>query len=174
MAITTITNSQYFTNRDINWLYSTVLDAIRLLPYQGNCFHGNQRSKKSRRWDKKNNIRANKMKYLWNKQNMGKCWMSEYFCLYASTYLEIWGSCNLKYQTGRNTLPEAGLIKWPTLLRAACISQRLWILANGACWILLSPQLCRTSVDMTKITQNLAARMETELLTAVPNHCFIS
>lgn len=122
----------------------------------------------------KNSIRANKMKYLWNKQNMGKCWMSEYFCLYASTYLEIWESCNLKYQTGRNTLPEAGMIKWPTLLRTACISQRLWSLANGACWILLSPQFCRTSVDMMKMTQNLAARMETELFTAVPNHCFVS
>lgn len=125
MAITTITDSQYFTNRNINWLYSTLLDAIKLLPYQGNCFHGNQRRKKSRGRDK-NSIKANKMKYLWNKQNMGKRWMSEYFCLYTSTSLEIWGSCLLKSQTGRNTLPEACLIKWSTLLRAACISQLLY------------------------------------------------
>lgn len=172
MAITTIKNSQYFTNRDINWLYSTLLDAIRLLLYQGNCFHGNQRRKKSRGRDK-NSIKANKIKYLWSKQNMGNCCMSEYFCLYTSTYLEIWGSGHLKYQTGRNTLPEAGLIKWPTLLRAACISQHLWILGNRACWILLSPQLCRTSVDMTEITQNLTARIEAEQLTAVPKHCFV-
>lgn len=47
----------------------------------------------------------------------------------------------------------------------------LRILGNGACWILLSPELCRTSVDMSKITQYLAARMEAEQLTAIPNHC---
>lgn len=35
-------------------------------------------------------------------------------------------------------------------------------------------QLCTTSEDMTKIIQNLTARMEAELLTAVSNHCFVS
>lgn len=71
VAITTITNSQYFTSHDINWLYFTLLDAIGLLPSQGNCFHGNQIGQKHRKRQKQH-----KKVTKWNVRRINKIWGS--------------------------------------------------------------------------------------------------